>query len=163
MVSLAMQKIQIIFFVVLVPAALLYVYLERDNLNIRDFFAPTASVMRINNVPIRVEIASTPNERMRGLSGREELSRIDGLLFVFPEPGYHQIWMKDMLFSIDIIWIDENLQVIGIDKNISPNTYPRLYRPERPAKYILETGVHFSDTYSLREGHMVQLPPKLLE
>ncbi len=128
-----------------------------------DLFLPTVPVMHIDKVPIRVELALTEAERVKGLSGRSEFTERDGLLFVFPESGYHTIWMKDMYFPIDIIWIDENLEVIGIDKNISPDTYPRTYRPSRPAKYILETNVHFSDTYGLHAGDMVSLPERYLE
>ena len=163
MVNHSIQKLQIIFISIIIPIALVYVYINRDSIPFRDFFLPSSPAMRIGEISFRVEIANTDAERMTGLSGRDALTGYDGLLFVFPESGYYTIWMKDMRFPIDIIWIDENLKVVHIDKNISPDTYPRVFRPIRPVKYIVETNVHFSDTFSLHEGQDVILPIKYLD
>jgi uncharacterized protein len=163
MVSPLLHKAQIILVVIFVPLVLLYWYLNADSGSIQRHFLPVTPIMHIGDVPLRVEVASTDGARIKGLSGREEIGDVDGVLFVFPESGYHQIWMKDMLFPIDIIWIDENLEVINIEKNISPESYPRTYRPVRPAKYAVETNVHLSDTYSLRGGLKVKMPADILE
>jgi len=91
----------------------------------------------INN--LQLEIADTDAERILGLSGRESLPAGMGLLFVFEEPGMHGFWMKDMKFAIDIIWLGENYEVLGIEKNVSPQTYPEVFYPPQPVKYVLET------------------------
>ncbi len=163
MVNHSIQKIQIIFISIIIPIALVYVYINRDHIPFREFFIPSSPIMNIGDIPLHVEIANTESERTKGLSGRDVLDKVDGLLFVFPDPGYYSIWMKDMRFPIDIIWIDENLKVVRIDKNISPDTYPQSFRPPKPVKYIVETNVHFSDTFSLHEGQSVILPSKYLE
>jgi len=49
------------------------------------------------------------------------------MLFVFEEPKIRSFWMKDMSFPIDIIWVDEGLEIVGIEKRISPNTYPKTF------------------------------------
>lgn len=54
---------------------------------------------------VRAEVARTLAERRQGLSGREGLAEGTGVLFVFPMLDQHRIWMKDMRFSIDIVWI----------------------------------------------------------
>lgn len=156
MVSFMMQKVQLMLIVLLIPLGLLYWYTQHEG-GLKDFFAVTP-VMHIDGVPLRVQVSATDEERRQGLSGREQLDGLEGMLFVFPESGYHSIWMKDMRFPIDIIWIDESLQIIQIDKEVSPESYPRTYRPKRPAKYVVETNVHFSDTYSFKEGDSVALP-----
>lgn len=89
----------------------------------------------IGDQKVLVSVADSATERIRGLSGRGERS----MLFIFPESGLHGIWMKNMLFSIDIIWIDEEKKVIHIEKNISPSTYPEIFKPKNMALYILET------------------------
>ena len=38
------------------------------------------------------------------------------MLFIFSQPDFYPFWMKDMKFPIDIIWLDENLQIINIEK-----------------------------------------------
>lgn len=158
-----LNKLQIILIVVIIPIGLIYLYTESQNASVKDLFIPGASVMRIDEVPIRVEIANSNNERIKGLSDRKDLKNVDGLLFVYPEAGYYSIWMKDMNFPIDIIWIGEDLKVVGIDKNIGPDTYPKSFRPPVPVKYILETNVRYSDTYDIHAGQSVILPPDYLD
>ena len=52
-----------------------------------------------------VEVARTPEDRARGLSGRDDLAPDAGLLILFDMLDQHHIWMRDMRFSIDLIWI----------------------------------------------------------
>lgn len=66
-----------------------------------------------------VEIADTPIKRSKGLSGREKLEANEGMLFVFSNAGYQSFWMKDMLTSIDIIWV-KNSRIVGFEKNVQP-------------------------------------------
>ena len=105
----------------------------------------TASIntktITINNQKIIVEIADTPAKRERGLSGRESLPPNTGLLFVFDEPGQYGFWMKDMLFPIDILWLDENFQIVGSWLNADPTSYPKSVTPKVKAKYVLETNL----------------------
>ena len=71
---------------------------------------PTATSLFIGDAKIYIEIAKTTAELTRGLSGRPTLAENSGLFFIFPNSGIHGIWMKDMDFPIDIIWLDENYQ-----------------------------------------------------
>jgi len=157
------NKIQIILIAILIPLGFLYLYAENQDVSLWDLFLPGAAVMHIGDTPIRVEIAESNEERVAGLSGRKDLENVSGLLFIFPEPDYHAIWMKDMRFPIDIIWISEDLTVIGVEKNLRPDTYPTRFRPSSPAKYALETNIHYADTFGIHTGQKVTLPPGYLE
>ncbi len=110
----------------------------------------------IGGTEVEVEIADTDLERSRGLSGREGLLPNHGMLFVFDSQGYHAFWMKDMKFSIDIIWINADSKVIWIEKNLSPETYPNLYKPPEPAKYVLEVPAGFAEERGVGIGSVVQ-------
>lgn len=99
----------------------------------------------IGNTTIRVEISDTEKERIQGLSGRSSLQEGSGMLFVFENPGRHGIWMKDTRFSIDIAWISDEMKIIWIEKEVSPDTFPQVFYPEpveglpsTDALYILE-------------------------
>jgi|SRR3989344_4381612 len=96
------------------------------------------SQLKIDGAIINIEIADTDEERNRGLSGRESLSESSGMLFTFDKPGLHGIWMKDMKFPIDIAWIDAQKTVIGVEKNVSPDTFPQVFYPPSDALYVLE-------------------------
>ncbi len=64
------------------------------------------TVLLINNHKISAEVADNQAEQARGLSNRDSLAPDAGMLFVFEQPGRPGFWMKDMLFNLDIIWID---------------------------------------------------------
>ena len=65
----------------------------------------------------------------QGLSGKSQLAQDQGMLFVFAQPGKYYFWMKGMNFSIDIIWIGEDMKVIYIKKDARPELYPETYGP----------------------------------
>jgi uncharacterized membrane protein (UPF0127 family) len=93
----------------------------------------------VNGAEFIIDISDSPSERQQGLSGRESLAEDEGMLFVFEEPGLHGFWMKDMLISIDIIWIDQAKKVVHIEESVSPDTYPETsFYPSVEALYVLE-------------------------
>ncbi len=156
--SMKTSKLQIIIITIIFPAGLLYGYLHERNLSFSDIFLPGTPVLHIAEIPVRVEIAETEAERVRGLSDRESLGNVDGLLFIFPEASRHAIWMKDMRFPIDIIWVSQDLKVVSINENATPNSYPAVFRPTEDARYAIETNVHFADTFGIKVGQSVRLP-----
>jgi len=111
--------------------------------------------IRINDVEIEVEVADTATTREFGLSNRETLLDGKGMLFVFDNPSRYGIWMKDMNFSIDIAWIDEELQVIGIEKEVTPETFPQIFYPKSTIKYVLELPAGTLDKYHIDIGGIV--------
>lgn len=94
--------------------------------------------IQIGSNTIFVEIADTDEARTIGLSGRESLASGTGILFIFDNPGIYGFWMKDMRFPIDIVWIDENWKVIGVDNSVDPATFPTIFYPKSAAKFVLE-------------------------
>lgn len=102
------------------------------------FFRKSTQTLILDGERIELELAETPEEMMRGLSGRASLPDGHGMLFVYPEDTVPSFWMKNMHFPIDIIWLDRNWKVIGVEKNISPSTYPQTFSPQKPVRYVLE-------------------------
>ena len=84
------------------------------------------------------DLAQSPEEQAKGLSGRASLPENQGLMFVFVAPGVQCFWMKDMRFPIDIIWMNANKQIVHMEKNVSPSTYPNAFCPNVDAQYVLE-------------------------
>ena len=115
------------------------------------------SLIQIGDSIVLVEIANTPEARTQGLSGREAIRDNTGMFFVFETPAQYGFWMKDMRFAIDIIWIDETLHVIGIEREVSPETFPQIFKPVRLAKYVLELPAEFSEKHHIDIGHVVLL------
>jgi uncharacterized membrane protein (UPF0127 family) len=119
-------------------------------------YFPDKSV-KINGQTISVEVVDTPAERERGLSGRESLGRNQGMLFVFSDPSEYCLWMKDMKFPIDMIWLDEKKQVLHIQESAQPDSYPESFCPPGDAKYILEVPAGSARAWSLTNGDQAVL------
>jgi len=94
----------------------------------------------IGSDKFNVEIADTGEKRLRGLMFRKHIPENSGMLFVFDREEIQGIWMKNTLISLDLIFMDENRQVINIISNVPPcKTQPcPVYRSAGPAKYVLE-------------------------
>lgn len=102
------------------------------------------------------EVADTQAERKLGLSGRSGLLPGRGMLFVFPFSGKHGIWMKDMRFPIDIVWIAPNGTIVDIKDEVSPSTYPRVFTPDKNALYVLELPSGAVDKQDIKVGQKLR-------
>lgn len=121
-------------------------------------FASTVTKQAIVNIGgqnLVAMVADSPIERARGLSGTNFLNNKNGMLFRFEEADEHGIWMKDMTIPIDIIWIDEQNRVVSIKENVSPDTYPTVFKPDAPAKYVLEVTAGYVATNKIKIGDTV--------
>ncbi|MFO7981299.1 MAG: DUF192 domain-containing protein [Candidatus Aminicenantes bacterium] len=100
---------------------------------------------------IYAELAVTDQERQLGLMLRECINPDQGMLFVFEREGIHSFWMKNMKFSIDIIWLDRDKRIVHIEKNVPPcktEDCPS-YAPPVFSKYVLEIKQGYSEEYDL--------------
>ncbi len=112
--------------------------------------------LMINGERVNVLIADSSEERARGLGGRESLSKDQGMLFVFSEPSQYCFWMKDMNFSIDMVWLDKDKKVTTIASNVTPESYPKSFCPKGEAKYVLEVPAGHAAELHLKEGDQAQ-------
>lgn len=117
----------------------------------------TEYVLKGATVPILISIARTPKERELGLSNSPSLQIGAGKLFIFDTPERMGFWMKEMKYSIDIIWIDSSWRVIDIEENVSPETYPRIFYPQSRAQYVLEMNAFEAQKYNITPGVVLSL------
>lgn len=91
------------------------------------------------NGNVTIEVMDTSELRARGLSGKDSLKDSEGMLFVFDDVSTDNcFWMKDMKFSIDMVWLSEDKEVVTVKSNVAASTYPDTFCPDTPAKYGLE-------------------------
>jgi uncharacterized membrane protein (UPF0127 family) len=84
-------------------------------------------------------VANSPETREKGLSGTTELRSDQAMLFVYDKDGKWPIWMKEMNYPIDIVWLDANKKVVYIVKNAPPESYPyEKFTPKQDARFVLE-------------------------
>ena len=60
--------------------------------------APDGPAVAVGNAVFQVEIADTPQLRSKGLSGRDGLADMSGMIFVFESGRASNFWMKGMRF-----------------------------------------------------------------
>jgi len=102
-------------------------------------------------------LADTDEKRQQGLGGVESLGNQEGMLFVFPEPKRQGIWMKEMRIPLDIIWLGTSGEVVHIEKNVSPDTYPQIFLPEAPSSYVIELNAGVVEEIGLAVGDVIEL------
>lgn len=105
-----------------------------------------------------VEIVKTVVERERGLMFRESLNSNSGMLFVFDRVGIYNFWMKNTLIPLDIIWIDENMNVVYLKENTVPCKVENceIYIPEKEALYVLEINAGEAEKNMIKIGDEVR-------
>ncbi|MDP3779263.1 MAG: alpha/beta fold hydrolase [bacterium] len=111
---------------------------------------------------VMAEVADTVDTRARGLSGRRSLPEFNGMLFVVNDPSQAGIWMKEMQFPIDILWIKDGI-VIDMQENAlvpapgAPKDSLPIYRTLAPADFVLEVNAGFSSAHHVRIGDRVSI------
>lgn len=99
----------------------------------------------------RTEVALNNISREIGLSGRSEIGDDQALLMVFPNESKWGIWMKNMNFPIDVVWLNKEKKVISVVKNFSPDDAITRY-PTSPALYVIEFPAGTTDEKSIEVG-----------
>jgi uncharacterized membrane protein (UPF0127 family) len=120
--------------------------------------------IKIDNVVLEVQIADTDLLRTQGLMFQEELPFDQGMLFVFEGEERRSIWMLNMQFSLDILWLDIEGNILHIEKNVPPcktaletATCPSYKGDNKLAKYVLEVTSGFVDEYSITENSKLEI------
>jgi uncharacterized membrane protein (UPF0127 family) len=119
-------------------------------------FIPTVARFERTGASLALEVATSTEARTLGLSGRKALADNTALLMIFSEDGEYGIWMKDMLFSIDVLWIDARGRVVDLVERFSPETYPQAFIPSRPVRYVIEAPAGFIPLHGIVAGERVQ-------
>ncbi|OGI87032.1 hypothetical protein A2995_00490 [Candidatus Nomurabacteria bacterium RIFCSPLOWO2_01_FULL_33_24] len=113
----------------------------------------------INGLTIPVIIANDTEKHIKGLSNRLLLPEDEGMFFVFEEPAEYMFWMKDMQFPLDIIWFSKDLEIIHLESNLPPETYPDYFGPKKDSMYVLEVKAGFGTKNNLKIGDKAEFLP----
>lgn len=93
---------------------------------------------------------------------RESLAQNEGMLFVFDRDVQCGMWMKNVRFPLDMLWIDRNKKIVDIKENVPPcKTLPcPVYKSDAYVRYVLEVNAGFTDKHNIKTGDaiVVSLP-----
>jgi uncharacterized membrane protein (UPF0127 family) len=119
--------------------------------------SPEQRSVAISSETFKLEVASSDEARVQGLSGRNNLRQNTGMLFDFGQLGNWQIWMKDMRFNIDILWLDESGKVVGVKTDASPATYPQTFGAVNRNRYVIELPAGTAERLSIKTNDVIQI------
>ena len=114
--------------------------------------APEYPVAEFGGVSLNIEYATTTAARKLGLGGRTSVPGGYGMLFVFPKDDRYGFWMKDTLVPLDMFWLDAQGHVVSIAEDVSPASFPNVFYPSAPARYVLETAAGFAAAHGIATG-----------
>jgi uncharacterized protein len=143
---------------------------ERDN-------DPNYQRVKIAGKTYRLEIADTPEKRVKGLSGRTEIPETGGMLFIFPRDQVREqgFVMRDCPIDIDIIFLDPSGRITAMhEMKAEPPRGPgegqpgeineayemrlKRYSSRFPAQFAIEIKGGSLPKMNLREGEKIDLP-----
>ena len=119
--------------------------------------------IKVDNTVLEVQIADNESRRIRGLMFQDQLPFDQGMIFVFDEPGVYSLWMLNMQFSLDMIWFDENGNIVHIEQNIPPCETPteimacQSIIPSGEALYILEVTAGFVEQFNITKDSKLDI------
>ncbi|PIR61285.1 MAG: hypothetical protein COU68_00230 [Candidatus Pacebacteria bacterium CG10_big_fil_rev_8_21_14_0_10_45_6] len=132
-----------------------FVFLQMYN----KLYWPTAD-LQIGSRIITVEVAGTLYRQQKGLGGRDDINSTEGMLFPLDMAARHPVVMRDMRFSIDVVWIRE-----GVVVDIAPELQPEpgvgegqltRYYPRAEANAILELPAGKAEEYGIKIGDRIE-------
>lgn len=114
--------------------------------------------IRLGSKKFRAYVADSFLKQMIGLMHRKSLGDWECMLFVFGSNARHGIWMRNMLFPIDTIWIGDKKRVVHIERDMEPCT--RLldcptYEPVASNRFVVETNSGIARRLGLKIGDEV--------
>jgi len=101
-------------------------------------------------------VAQTERDRSRGLSGVKSINPNEGQMFTFDTEDYHTFHMKDMKFSLDFIFINDQGTVVDVVKNVSPD-FEGTITPKYPASTVFEVNAGWADLNQIEVGQTVKI------
>jgi len=85
---------------------------------------------------------------------RRSLNPKSGMLFLYPSPKQHTMWMKNTSVSLDMIFIDQSGVIVKIAENTTPFSHD-VIGPQTPVTAVLELIAGSTKKYGFKKGDTV--------
>jgi uncharacterized membrane protein (UPF0127 family) len=108
----------------------------------------------ITKYSIVIEVASTDEEKGRGLMYRTDLDLNQGMLFLFDRDDTQSFYMRNTIIPLDIIYVNSRFEIVDIYRNtkvLDETSLPSA----APAMYVVEVNAGICDKYKIDDGDKV--------
>ena len=116
------------------------------------------SQVKVGSHVLKVEVAAEEEQRMQGMMYRKSMGQEEGMLFIFDEPAYHSMWMKNTLIPLSVAFIDKDGVILNI-LDMEPQTLDS-HMAAGPAVYAIETNKGWFAGKKIKPGDKVTGLPK---
>lgn len=107
---------------------------------------------------VLAEVAQSDAKKHTGLGGRNSLAAGDGMLFVFDSSSNYSFWNKDMLFAIDLVWIQDGAVVDVTEDMPDFKTSPNYtVTPKGAVNLVLEVNTGFIKEHNIKIGDKITM------
>ena len=101
-------------------------------------------------------VARTNEELKKGLMFRKQkLNNKEGMLFIMRQNYDNSVWMKNTYISLDVIFLDKSMKVVGYKTNTTPLS-TKTVKINQPSSYILEMNANSVDQLNINIGDIIQ-------
>lgn len=123
-------------------------------------------------IAVHLRLAISKEEQAHGLSGLKpkEFKNNEGMLFINADESPRTFWMNDTYFNLDIIFLDKNLKIVGIEKNVpfhpTSKEPPHIFRTSTyQSQFVLEIKANAPFSKNLKTNNQLNFvgKPTLLE
>lgn len=99
---------------------------------------PITAEVKLGTQTVSLEVARTPEEQAIGLMFREALADDRGMLFLVDPPRPVTLWMKNVEFPLDMLFLAEG-EIVAIEANIPPCTKETSCPTYGPKELLVDT------------------------
>ena len=115
--------------------------------------------LRLGNVPLRAEVADTPQESQTGLMFRNSLPEDKGMIFIFDAPRQANFWMKNTRIPLSIAYIDSTGKILEIH-SMKPFDETLVRSAFDNVVYALEVNEGWFDRHKINPGTTIAGLPR---
>ena len=119
-------------------------------------FELPAATIYVKGHSLAVELATTPEARVCGLSKRVKLPANHGMLFIYPALGPRTFWMKDTHIPLSIAFLDDSGLILSI-QHMTPMQTDERYRSPQSVRYALEVNQSWFAEHGIGVGDIVEM------
>ncbi|OGT31122.1 MAG: hypothetical protein A3E87_04370 [Gammaproteobacteria bacterium RIFCSPHIGHO2_12_FULL_35_23] len=122
------------------------------------FASSVSLIIMTQTKPVTViaTMAKTSTAREKGLMNQSYLAPNQGMLFIFKQSQYLDFWMKNTLIPLDILFINDQWQIVNVQTMSPCTTAPcPIYVSAVPANYALEVNAGFTKHHQIQVGNKV--------
>lgn len=111
--------------------------------------------IKLRGREFKAYIADSLLKQMIGLMYKKSIRSDECMLFDFNHDAEHGIWMKNMLFPIDVVWLDSKMRIIHIENRIQPCTKTfgcKTYNAGKNSRLVIEFRAGTAEKIRLKAG-----------